>query len=81
MAVVKQRPYTAKGILFVSLEDEWGLLDLIIKPSVYERYRPLIRHQTFLSVEGVVQKASGAVSVLVTRAMEWRVLQNQRPTG
>lgn len=71
MAVVKQRPGTAKGILFVSLEDEFGLLDLVVKPNVYERYRDLIKHQTFLLVEGTVQKASGAVSVLVTRAMEW----------
>jgi len=81
MAVVKQRPATAKGVLFVSLEDECALLDLIVKPDVYERFRPLLRHQTFILVEGVVQRASGAISVLVTRVMEWLGSPNQRATG
>ena len=73
MAVVKQRPGTAKGILFVSLEDETGLLDLVVKPKVYERFRPMLRHQPFLLVEGMVQKAGGAINVLVTRAFEFNL--------
>jgi error-prone DNA polymerase len=80
MAVVKQRPYTAKGILFVSLEDECGLLDLVVKPNVYDRFRALIRDQSFLFVEGVVQQGSSAVSMLVMRALEWPRLQDQRAT-
>ncbi len=78
MAVVKQRPSTAKGVLFVSLEDEFGLLDLVVKPDVYKRFRPLLRHETFPLVEGVVQQASGAISVLVARAMEWPRATSQR---
>jgi error-prone DNA polymerase len=81
MAVVKQRPGTAKGILFVSLEDEFGLLDLVVKPNVYERYRDLIKHQTFLLVEGTVQKASGAISILVTRAFGWPGAKPQADSG
>ncbi len=81
MAVVKQRPATAKGVLFVSLEDEHGLLDLVVKPDVYECFRPLLRHQTFMLVEGVVQQASGAISVLVTRAMEWARSSRQRTSN
>lgn len=81
MAVVKQRPSTAKGVLFVSLEDEHGLLDLVVKPDVYERFRPLLRHQTFVLVERVVQQASGAISVLVTHAMEWPRATGQCTTG
>jgi len=71
MVAVKQRPPTAKGIVFISLEDELGMLDLVIKPQVYERFRPLLRGRTFILVAGEVQHASGAISVLVTQAMEF----------
>ncbi len=39
MAVVKQRPGTAKGMMFISLEDETGLLDVVVRPDIYERFR------------------------------------------
>jgi error-prone DNA polymerase len=71
MVAVKQRPPTAKGIVFISLEDELGMLDLVVKPQVYERFRSLLRGQTFVLVMGEVQRASGAISVLVTQAMEF----------
>ncbi len=71
MAVVKQSPPTAKGMVFISLEDEFGMMDLIVRPDVFERFRPLLRHQAFILVEGIVQQAGGAVSVLVTRAIEF----------
>ena len=71
MVVVRQRPSTAKGILFVSLEDESGLLDLVIKPKVIEKLRGLIESQALLLFEGVVQrseKRGGAANVLVHHA-------------
>ena len=71
MIAVKQRPPTAKGIVFISLEDELGMLDLVVKPQVYERYRPLLRGRTFILVAGEVQRATGAISVLVTQAIEF----------
>ena len=71
MVAVKQRPPTAKGIVFISLEDELGMLDLVIKPQVYERFRSLLRGRTFILVAGEVQRASGAISVLVAQAMEF----------
>ena len=79
MAVVKQRPGTAHGVLFVSLEDETGLLDLVVKPNVHERFRPLLRHQPFVLVAGVVQKASCAINVVVTRAFEFKLFANLSP--
>ncbi len=60
--VVRQRPATAKGILFMSLEDESGLLDLVVKPPVYARLRDVLRGRPLLIVEGIVQR-SGAPSV------------------
>jgi error-prone DNA polymerase len=67
-AVVRQRPATAKGIVFYSLEDESGLLDLVVKPDVYARLRPVLRDQPLLVATGVVQRSGRAVSVLVWEA-------------
>jgi error-prone DNA polymerase len=66
--VVRQRPATAQGILFMSLEDESGLLDLVVKPEVYVRLREVIRAHPLLEVVGVVQRGGQAVSVLVWEA-------------
>jgi error-prone DNA polymerase len=67
-AVVRQRPATAKGIVFYSLEDESGLLDLVVKPDVYARLRPVLSGHPLLLVRGVVQRSGRAVSVLVWEA-------------
>jgi error-prone DNA polymerase len=66
-AVVRQRPPTAKGHLFVTLEDEEGLINLIVRPHVYERYRDPLRNAPLLWVEGQLQRQGGALSVLVDR--------------
>ena len=66
--VVRQRPPTAKGILFITLEDEEGLANLIVRPDVYERYRDALRNAPLLWVEGRVQSEGEAQSVLVYRA-------------
>ncbi len=65
MVVVKQRPATARGILFCSLEDEAGLLDLVVKPETYTQYREVLRTHALLQFEGIVQRAATAVSLLV----------------
>ncbi len=66
MVVVRQRPQTAKGIMFLSLEDESGLLDLVVKPDVYPLVRPVLQTTMLILAGGVVQKGDGGVtSVLV----------------
>ncbi|MCB0126619.1 MAG: error-prone DNA polymerase, partial [Caldilineaceae bacterium] len=65
MVVVRQRPGTANGILFLSLEDESGLLDVVVKPDRYARYRDILRKQPLICVTGMVQKVDGAVNVLL----------------
>jgi error-prone DNA polymerase len=66
--VVRQRPATAKGILFLSLEDESGLLDLVVKPETYTALRDVLRRHALLVAEGVVQRSGRATSVLVWAA-------------
>jgi error-prone DNA polymerase len=67
-AVVRQRPPTAKGHLFITLEDEEGLANLIVRPSVYEQYRDVLRNAPLLWIEGRLQREGHAISVLVYRA-------------
>ena len=68
LVVVRQRPPTAKGHVFITLEDEEGLVNLIIRPTVYERYKSTIRNAPVLLVEGCLQREGHAISVLVHRA-------------
>jgi error-prone DNA polymerase len=68
LATVRQRPPTAKGHVFITLEDEEGLANLIIRPRVFERYRDALRNAPLLWVEGRLQKEGRAISVLVHRA-------------
>jgi error-prone DNA polymerase len=67
-AVVRQRPPTAKGHVFITLEDEEGLVNLIVRPDVFERYRDVLRNTPLLWIEGRLQREGQALSVLVYRA-------------
>jgi error-prone DNA polymerase len=68
MVAVRQRPPTAKGHVFITLEDEDGLINLIIRPQVYERHRDTLRNRPLLLVAGRLQREGQAMSVLVQSA-------------
>ncbi|MBV8643796.1 MAG: hypothetical protein JO225_07745 [Candidatus Eremiobacteraeota bacterium] len=65
MVVTRQRPGTAKGFVFLTLEDETGLVNVIVRPDVYERNRRVIRSAHCLIVEGVLQKESGCLDLIM----------------
>jgi error-prone DNA polymerase len=67
LVVARQRPETAKGFIFVLLEDEAGMVNVIVRPDVYERYRVTVRGEPFLWVEGKLAKDDGTVNVLAER--------------
>jgi error-prone DNA polymerase len=67
MVITRQRPGTAKGFVFLTLEDETGLVNVIVNPAVYERNRRLIRASGALVIEGVLQKDQGCIDVLAKR--------------
>jgi error-prone DNA polymerase len=67
MVITRQRPGTAKGFVFLTLEDETGLVNVIVRPDVYERYRRVIRQSTSLVIEGTLQKEYGVVDVIMKR--------------
>jgi len=64
MVITRQRPGTAKGFVFLTLEDETGLVNVIVRPDVYEKFRRTIRQSDSLVIEGKLQKESGCVDVL-----------------
>jgi len=65
LVIVRQRPETAKGIVFVSLEDETGIANLVVMPDVYERCRPVVRGAPFLLARGEVERSGQVVNVRV----------------
>ena len=65
MVVVRQAPPTAKGHLFITLEDETGLINLIIRPDLYAREQKTLHGAAALMVEGHLQREGAALSVLV----------------
>jgi error-prone DNA polymerase len=60
----RQRPGTASGVVFMTLEDETGLLNLVIKPPLFERQRALILETNLLRATARVQRDGAAVSLL-----------------
>jgi error-prone DNA polymerase len=65
--IARQRPGTAKGFLFLSLEDETGIANAIVTPDVYERHRLLVISGKFLLIEGVLQNQDNVISVKARR--------------
>jgi len=68
MMAVRQSPPTAHGMVFISLEDETGLVDMVVRPNIFEDYRKTLRGERLLLVDGIIQREGGAVSVLMVRA-------------
>ncbi len=67
MVLVKQSPGSAKGMVFVTLEDEKGFLNLAFTPQVYTRYYQLVDQQAYLCVVGKLQRVNESHSILVKR--------------
>jgi error-prone DNA polymerase len=61
--IVRQRPGTAKGFVFLSLEDETGIANIIVEPDLFERERQTLVSASFLIVEGVLQNQDRVTSV------------------
>jgi error-prone DNA polymerase len=70
LVVARQRPGTASGVVFILLEDEFGTVNLIVPPPVYERHRLTVRTEPLMLVEGKLERfaaAGGAINVLVDK--------------
>src|SRR6476660_3804462 len=76
--ICRQRPGTAKGFVFISLEDETGVSNAIVTPDLFERIRLLITEEPFLVIEGVVQNTD---NVVLIKAEKIRPLAHEQLIG
>jgi error-prone DNA polymerase len=67
MVITRQRPGTAKGFVFLTLEDETGVINIIVRPDMYERDRVTLVEAPFLMVEGILQNEQGVCSIKAER--------------
>ena len=65
MAVARQRPSTAKGVVFMLLEDEFGQVNLIVPPQVYERHRAIVRGEPLILARGIFERVERNQNVVV----------------
>ena len=66
--ICRQRPGTAKGFMFLSLEDETGIANAIVEPDLFDAFRKTLVTAPYLLVEGILQNQQGAISVKLNRA-------------
>ena len=67
MVITRQRPGTAKGFVFLTLEDETGISNVIIRPDLFDRERLVVIRYPFLIVDGVLQHQDGVLSIRAER--------------
>src|SRR2546425_10587032 len=84
LVVARQRPETAKGIVFLLVEDETGMTNVIVRTDVYDRYRAAVRGEAFVLVRGKLAKDDGTVNVLAEEVLglqsDIRKVDAARPT-
>ncbi|RNL53214.1 error-prone DNA polymerase [Pedobacter jejuensis] len=74
LVIVRQRPGTAGGVCFISIEDETGFSNLVVFEKLFETYRKEILHSKLLMVEGKVQKEGEVVNVIVSKCFDFTKL-------
>jgi len=67
LVLVRQRPGTAKGVIFMTLEDETGVANLIVWPKAFERLRPIVIGARFVAATGKLQSEAGVIHLVVER--------------
>jgi error-prone DNA polymerase len=78
LVVARQHPATAKGTVFVLLEDEFGYINVIVPRQLYQENREVVRHAPFLAVEGRLEREDRVVNIVGRRFRELRVGRESR---
>ncbi|HKR32998.1 MAG TPA: hypothetical protein VJT08_21135, partial [Terriglobales bacterium] len=73
--IARQRPGTANGFIFLSLEDETGISNAIITPDLYDQNRLLVIHERFLLIEGILQNVENVISVKAMRVAKLEITE------
>ncbi|HKF24608.1 MAG TPA: error-prone DNA polymerase, partial [Candidatus Acidoferrum sp.] len=78
--IVRQRPGTAKGFVFLSLEDETGVANIIITPQLFEQDHTVVVQHAFLQITGIVQNQDGVISVKAAQIEPFRLATAEVPS-
>jgi error-prone DNA polymerase len=70
LVLIRQRPGTASGIVFITLEDETGVVNLIVRPNVFEQYHAAARHAGLLQCDGYIERQGQVVHVMAKRMFD-----------
>ncbi|SLN39007.1 error-prone DNA polymerase [Oceanibacterium hippocampi] len=71
LVLVRQRPGTAQGVIFATLEDETGIANIIVWPTIFERFRRTVLTSRLLCVQGIVQKEGLVIHVIARRLVDY----------
>jgi len=75
--IARQRPGTAKGFVFLSLEDETGVSNAIVNPDLFQKNRVLLSSEQFLMIEGILQNQDGVISVKAMQVLPLNITRAQ----
>jgi error-prone DNA polymerase len=71
LILIRQRPGTASGVVFVTLEDEFGIANLVVWPAVFEQYRQIVMGARLLAAKGRVQREGIVIHLVVEQLWDW----------
>jgi len=78
--ITRQRPGTAKGIVFLTMEDETGISNAVVMPDVFEQYKMAVVNHPFVVVEGVIQNVDSVIHVRAERIEPLRPTTSSPPS-
>ena len=81
LVLVRQRPGTAKGVIFITLEDETGVANVVVWRSMYEKYRRAVISGRLLRVTGKIQRENGVVHVVAEKIEDLSPMLDELLTG
>ncbi|MBC7770151.1 MAG: DNA polymerase III subunit alpha [Phycisphaerales bacterium] len=74
LVLVRQRPGTASGVIFMTLEDETGIANIVVWPKLFEQYRREVLGGRLVAIDGAVQKEGDVIHVVAERVHDWNPL-------
>jgi len=77
LVLIRQRPGSAKGVVFITIEDETGVANLVIWPDVFEKQRKIVMGARLMAVHGVIQREEGVIHVVARRLEDHTQLLRQ----
>ncbi len=69
LLAITQRPPTAKGMCFLTLEDEFGFFNIVVKPDIYQTYRKLIYNQSLFEIHGTLERVQGVTNIIADKLL------------